>query len=165
MGRPLSLRPRLAAVCEWIRADDRVADIGTDHARLPVYLMQRGLAAAAIGLDIAQGPLQRARRTVAAHHMENHVALRQSDGAGSLSPDEVDTVVVTGMGGESIARIALRSPWLRGKRLILGPHTRRDELPGWLAPEGFRLKAQKDVLDAGRMYRLYLFEGESIWPP
>jgi len=160
MGRFLSLRPRLMAAAQWVRAGDRVADIGTDHARLPVYLMQRGLAAAAYGLDIAEGPLARARRTVAVHHMENRVVLRRSDGAAELSPDETDTVVITGMGGDRILDILRRARWLRDKRLILGPHTRREALLTWLLAQGYGLREQQDVIDAGRVYRLYLFEGD-----
>lgn len=159
MGRPLSLRPRLMAVTEWIRPADRVADIGTDHARLPVYLAQRGLAAKVYALDIAEGPLLRAGRTVAIHHMEEKVCLIRSDGATGLSADCVDTVVITGMGGESIFEIVKNAPWLREKRMIAGPHTYKDELPEWLKADGYCLREQKDVLDAGREYRLYLFEG------
>ena len=64
------MTPRLMAVAGFFRPEDRVLDIGTDHARLPVYLMERGLCAHASATDISEGPLARARRTVKAHCLD-----------------------------------------------------------------------------------------------
>ena len=158
MGRPLGLTPRLLAVAGLIPPGARVADIGTDHARLPVYLLQRGIASSVIGTDIAEGPIANARRTIATHRLESKITLRLCDGAEGVDPDEVDAVVIAGMGGETIRDIVLKSPWLRQKRLIVQPQTRQLLLPRWLEAEGYALKDQLEACEGRRLYRIYLFE-------
>ncbi|MCL2082176.1 MAG: class I SAM-dependent methyltransferase [Oscillospiraceae bacterium] len=158
MKRPISLSPRLMAVADWIREADRVADVGTDHARLPVFLTQRGLARSVIGLDISSGPLARAGRLLKVHGLEGQVTLMLSDGLLALTPEQIDTAVITGLGGETILSIAQASPWLKEKRLIAGPHTRHKRMVNGFDKMGFCLNEFKLVFDGGRMYHLYLFD-------
>jgi len=139
--RPLTLTPRLLAVASFIRPTDRVLDIGTDHARLPVYLMEHGLCASVTAADIAEGPLARAARTVRTHRLESKIPLLLNNGAVGLNPDDYDAVTITGMGGDTILSILEKSPWLREKRLILQPQTRTiyfADMPGITVSEGRR---------------------------
>ncbi|MCL2003801.1 MAG: class I SAM-dependent methyltransferase [Oscillospiraceae bacterium] len=153
--RPLQLTPRLLAVAALIRPGDRVLDIGTDHARLPVYLTERSLCAAVTATDIAGGPLARAARTVRAHRLEGKVTLLLRDGADGLSPDDYDTVTVTGMGGDTILTILQKSPWLSEKRLILQPQTR---LAAFAAMLGRAPSRTVEVAEGRRRYTVFLFE-------
>jgi len=158
LKRPISLRPRLLAAAGWIRETDRVADVGTDHARLPVYLVQQKLAQLVIGLDRAPGPLARAQEFLQIHGLEEQIPLLLSDGLQALNPHQIDTAVITGLGGETILGIVKAAPWLREKRLIIGPQTHREELLQGLAEMGFFLSQERDVSENGRVYHLYLFD-------
>lgn len=162
MDRALGLRPRLMAIALRIPSGARVADIGTDHARLPVYLMEQGIASSVIATDRSEGPLLRARRTIALHKLEGVIPLRLCDGASGLDPDEIDTAVLAGMGGETIRDIVRKSPWLRHKRLIVQPQTRQLLLPRWLAEEGYTLRDKAEVFEGHRCYRVYVFEEVSL---
>lgn len=155
--RPLSLAPRLLAVASFVRPSDRVLDIGADHARLPVYLTERGLCASVAASDCAEGPLARAARTVRAHRLEDRIPLLLRDGGEGLSPDEFDTVTITGMGGDTILSIIAQSPWLLTKRLILQPQTRVKTFTELLGRTPAR---QVTVLEGRRQYTIFLFEGE-----
>ena len=96
--RPLSLTPRLLTVVSFIRPNDRVLDIGTDHARLPVYLMERGLCASVTATDVCEGPLARAARTIKGHKLEGKIPLLLCNGGVGLDPLAYDTVTICGMG-------------------------------------------------------------------
>jgi tRNA (adenine22-N1)-methyltransferase len=144
--RPLHLTPRLLAVASFIRPTDRVLDIGTDHARLPVYLAERGLCASVTAADIAEGPLARALRTVKTHRLEDKVPLILCNGAEGLNPGDYDTVTITGMGGDTIMGIIQRSPWLLEKRLILQPQTKKERFG----------TAAKSVSEGRRQYHIFV---------
>jgi len=139
-----------------VRPTDRLLDIGTDHARLPVYLMQRGLCTAATAADIAEGPLARAARTVKTHMLDEKITLIQSDGGSGLDPTAYDTVTITGMGGDTISAILEKSPWLWEKRLILQPQTRVSRFEEMVG----RTAAQKITVSEGhRKYHIFFYEG------
>jgi tRNA (adenine22-N1)-methyltransferase len=155
LNRPLQLTPRLLTAASFIRPGDRVLDIGTDHARLPVYLIERGLCASVTATDAAQGPLNRAARTVRAHRLEKIIPLLLNDGAEGLDPLHYDTVTITGMGGDAILSIIRKSPWLNGKRLILQPQTRVAAFAGMME----RNPAKAEIAAEGRrQYTIFMFE-------
>jgi tRNA (adenine22-N1)-methyltransferase len=146
----------LLTVASFVRPTDRLLDIGTDHARLPVYLTERGLCAAATAADAAEGPLARAARTVRAHRLEGKITLIRCDGGTGLDPTDYDTVTIAGMGGDTIAQILANSPWLWEKRLILQPQTRAARFEQLIG----RTAAQKTTVSEGhRQYHIFIFEG------
>jgi tRNA (adenine22-N1)-methyltransferase len=136
MGRPLSLKPRLLAIASRLPAGSRVADIGTDHARLPVYIAQRGLVRSVVAVENRPGPLAAAAATIAAHKQGGRVELRHGSGAELLSPDETDCAVIAGMGGGTIVSIIEGSPWLLGKKLFLQPQTHARSVEALLEQHG-----------------------------
>ena len=154
--RPLQLTPRLLAVASFVRPDYRVLDIGTDHARLPVYLTERGLCAAVTATDCAEGPLARAARTVRTHRLKDKIPLLLRDGAAGLDQADYDAVTITGMGGDTILSIVQKSPWLWEKRLILQPQTRVKTFAELLGRTPAR---QVTVSEGRRLYTIFLFEG------
>ena len=129
----LALQPRLQAIAGLVAAGTRLVDVGTDHGYLPVYLLQEGVIPAAIATDIGQAPLDHARRTAAAYGLSKRLSFRLCDGLAAVSPEEVDTVVIAGMGGETIAAILDAVPWAGEKDLLLQPMTRAELLRPWLA--------------------------------
>ncbi|MDR1669317.1 MAG: class I SAM-dependent methyltransferase [Oscillospiraceae bacterium] len=154
--RPLSLRPRLLAAVSFVRPGDRVLDIGTDHARLPVYLAEQKLCASVTATEHAEGPYLRALRTIRAHRLEDQIALLLRDGAEGLNAEEYDTVTVTGMGADTILSILAKSPWLWSKRLILQPQTHVARFAGMTGRESSQETA---VSEGRRQYTIFLFEG------
>src|SRR4051794_11569025 len=104
-GASLKLSHRLSALADWVPQGARFADIGTDHAMLPVYLMQNGKINYAVAGDVHAGPVEAARRQVSEAGLEGAVSVRLGDGMSVLSPGEVDTVTLAGMGGSLMVRI------------------------------------------------------------
>ncbi len=145
---------RLMTILSFIRPEDRVLDIGTDHALLPVYLMENGLAADVKASDILEGPLQKARATLAEHDLGDRIELRMCDGLSGFQARDGDTVVIAGMGGETIADIISRAGWLKdaSKKLILQPMTKNGVLRDWLRKNGFEICGEKIAREGKRFY-------------
>lgn len=139
----LDSRLRLAA--ELVRAGSRVADIGTDHAHLPVALVREGRCPSAIASDVRDGPAANARRNVEEAGLEAVISVRLGDGLHTVQPDEVDDIVIAGMGGETVAAILAESPWVQDARyrLILQPMTRAEKLRAYLFANGFAIREER----------------------
>ena len=110
MDHTFKLPPRLAAIAALVPDGARLADIGTDHALLPIRLLLDGKIQSAIAADIRPGPLSRAKENACAAMVTN-LSCVLCDGLTGISPDSVDTVVIAGMGGENIAGILRAAPW------------------------------------------------------
>ena len=106
MTRELSLQPRLALLASLVPQGAVLADVGTDHGYIPVCLRQRGVIDRAIASDIGREPLEHARRT-AEEYGVGGIDLRLCAGLDAIAPEECDTVLIAGMGGETI--------WRRGR--------------------------------------------------
>lgn len=150
----VSLDKRLSMVASMVRRGSRVADIGTDHAYLPVYLVQNGVCPSGIAADIGEGPLEAARHTVTEAGLTDKIALRLGDGLSPVSPDEADDIVIAGMGGETIVEILSAADWVKNARLrlICQPMTRAEELRRWLLTNGFSVAEERLVKDGHRLY-------------
>lgn len=160
----LDSRLRLAA--DLVRAGSRVADIGTDHAHLPVVLVREGRCPSAIASDVREGPVTNARRNVEEAALEAVISVRLGDGLHTVRPDEVDDIVIAGMGGETVAAILEEAPWLQDTRyrLILQPMTRAEKLRAYLFANGFAIREER-VARVGRHWYTVLcaeFTGDVI---
>ena len=153
MAKHLELTPRLGLLASWVRPGAKLADVGTDHAYLPVWLMLHGGVSSAIASDLRSGPLQRARENAEAWGVTKRLDLRLCDGLSGIGPEECDTVVIAGMGGENIAAILRAAPWAcRNALCILQPMSRPEELRTALPSLGLTIRAERLVRDAGRLY-------------
>ncbi len=150
----ITLDKRLSAVAALVRYGSRLADIGTDHAYLPVHLVQAGVCPAAIASDIGAGPLDAARHTVTTAGLTSKIALRLGDGLSTVTADEVEDIAIAGMGGETIAAILEAAPWVQDSRirLILQPMTRAEDLRRWLLQNGFSVIEEHLVIDGRHLY-------------
>ncbi|MGM9537373.1 MAG: class I SAM-dependent methyltransferase [Candidatus Onthomonas sp.] len=156
----ITLTPRLQAVAQWVPTGCRFADIGTDHAYLPVWLLQQGVVDHAIAADLRQGPLDHARATAARYHLTDAMDFRLSDGLQGLAPLEVDCVAIAGMGGEAIRAILSAAPWTREQtRLILQPQTNVPQLRSWLTENGYQIQADRCIREEERWYTVLLITG------
>ena len=101
----MELSKRLYAVASLVTEGASVADVGTDHRYIPIYLIQQNIASKAIALDINGGPLERARMHIIGYNLKGQIETRLSDGLLAVQPGEVDTMIAAGMGGGLIIRI------------------------------------------------------------
>ncbi|MDD5924372.1 MAG: class I SAM-dependent methyltransferase [Clostridia bacterium] len=161
----ISISPRLALCGEFVRHGVKVADIGTDHAYLPVYLAQQGKITSAIAADLREGPLQRGEANIQKYELLSIITTRLSDGLQSIKADEADDIIIAGMGGELVVKIISEAQWLRSdsKRLILQPMSRSEVLREYLYANGYEIEKEKCVLSEGRVYSVMLvkFSGKS----
>lgn len=155
-GAGVKLSDRLAALAEWVPAGARFADIGTDHALLPVFLAATGKVASAVAGDVHRGPVETARRQVSAAGLADVVSVRQGDGLTVLEPGEADTVCIAGMGGSLIVRLldAAGSRLDSVGTLILSPHVAEDQVRRWLVQHAYVLEGERLVEEDGETYTL-----------
>ncbi len=146
------LSKRLLCCAEMVRGEV-LADIGTDHTWLPVYLVERGKCDRAYACDITEGPLSFARKNIASAGLEDRITTVLSDGLDKLSDDSISDIVIAGMGGEMIRDILANGlDKAKAANLILQPNTRAWELVDWIYRNGFEVTEQKVVADGKFVY-------------
>lgn len=155
-----TLGGRLQLCASMVRPGCAMADIGTDHGYLPIWLAKRGLVSRAIAADIKQNPLQKAQANIERYGVQNIVSARLSSGLAAISPEEADDIVIAGMGGEMMIEIISGAPWLKNKekRLILQPMTSAEELRLFLAHQKFEIVREQAVQDEKRVYSVQLVQ-------
>ena len=153
---------RLRACCEFVSAGDRVADVGTDHGYLGIWLLLEGKARSVIASDIVPGPLSAAKRNAARFGVADRMTFCLSDGVQSL-PRDFDTLVCAGMGGDTMISILSAGQWLQSERyrLVLQCQSKTADLRRYLSENGWRI-AKETVLRDGRF--LYTIM-EVLWDP
>ena len=131
------------------------ADIGTDHAYLPIYLLKEGIIERAVLSDVNRGPLASAEENAREAGVLDRVELVLTDGAAALEGRGITDVAIFGMGGELIADIIERAPFLKNEsiRLVLQPMTKQSLLCDYLLERGFGVEGECYTCDTGRFYR------------
>ncbi len=157
----MRLTPRLRTIMKQVPQGTRLADIGTDHALIPSALLRRKRIVSAIASDIRTGPLQSAARTARQFGFENEISLRLGAGLRTVKPEEVDTIVIAGMGGETIAQILQNDPWaLDGNHLLLlQAMTAQAYLRQYLAAHGGMIQTETLCREGNRMYTVMTVRG------
>ncbi len=149
----IHLSRRLQAVAELVPPNAHVIDVGTDHALVPVWLAQTGRAAHVWASDLREGPLKGAQRLIDETDTGHIVELRRTDGLCGFTAADGDTVVIAGMGGETMAAILTAAEWTRENTLlILEPQSKQAELRRFLVGNGYCIHRERLVKDAGRLY-------------
>lgn len=159
----LPISKRLLCCASMVQPGSRVADIGTDHGYLGIYLLQSGAARHVIACDLRKDPLENARRNAKLFGVDGEMELRLSDGLEKILPDEVDTVVMAGMGGDLIQKILSQCPWRKreGLQFILQPQSAGNVLRRWLCEDGFEIRREEPVQDGHFLYTVMeLRQGE-----
>ena len=150
----MSLSQRLKLITSLVPKGARVCDIGTDHARLPIYLIEQKTAERVIATDIRPLPLENAKRNVALSGVTG-IELRLCDGLSAVKKSETDTVIIAGMGGEVISGIISRAELLREQPyplLILQPTTSPEALRKYLYESGFEILTETALKENGKLY-------------
>ncbi len=134
----------------------RLADVGTDHGWVPIYLVQTGHIPSALAMDIGRGPLARAQEHIRQHGMEARIECRLSDGLEGYARGECDSILIAGMGGELIISILERGreKLTDGMQLVLSPHTHVELVREYLDRCGYALTDEICIYDEGKYYFL-----------
>ena len=154
------LSKRLSALAGMVKENSMVIDVGTDHGLIPVFLAQNGSCQRIIASDIKDGPLQSAVANAAAHGVSSCVEFMLSPGLEGVSAGDVDTVIIAGMGGQTIISVLSEATWIKAKdiKLILQPQTKLFELLHWLFENGFQISDAKLISEDGRIYTAFSAE-------
>lgn len=150
----MELSRRLQAVAAMVTAGYTLADIGTDHAYIPIYLVEHQIVPRAVAMDINEGPLDRARAHVEKHGLTGQIALRLSDGMKELRPGEAQSAVIAGMGGALMIRILQDSKETVEslRECILQPQSEIAKVRAFLLQEGFLFIQEDMVEEDGKFY-------------
>lgn len=156
----MNLDKRLQAAANFVPQGCILADIGTDHAYLPVWLLKKNLIARAVAGDIAAGPCQAARNTVSMFGVQDRVEVRQGSGLEVLQAGEVDCAAICGMGGSTIISILEADMEIAAsiQRLVLQPMAGAAGLRKWLVEHGWYLVAEDLVDEPTHFYEIICVE-------
>lgn len=159
------LSDRLQAVADFVPQNSRLADIGSDHAYLPIHLVQENTISFAIAGEVAKGPLANAVHEINQAKLSNQILPRLADGLAAINLDDhIDVITIAGMGGTLIAKIlANGKPKLTEKPLlILQPNVNEDIVRQWLMQNGYQIKAEKILHDLGHTYEIIVAQATEI---
>jgi len=150
------LGKRLSAVADLVKPGEVVADIGSDHALLPIYLIQNQIAERVIIGELDDGPYRRAEKAVKASSAWNKIELRQGNGLQILDYGEVQRIILAGMGGDTIVEI-LADNWEKAasfRAYIFQPMSKGAVLRQHLASQGWLVEEERLEEDKGRIFLL-----------
>ena len=156
----MQLSKRLEAIVKLAGTCHCVADVGTDHGYIPIYMTEHHLTEKAIAMDVNKGPLERAQRNIRAYRMEQQITTRLSDGVAKLKAREADCVIIAGMGGLLTIRILEAGKEILATipTMILQPQSEIGQVRKFLAEHGYRITAEDMVLDEGKYYPMMRVE-------
>lgn len=156
---PISLSKRLSAAANFVREGSYVADVGTDHAYLPLWLLLEGRIRGGVVSDINEGPLDRAVVHLGTYDRQKRLIPVLCDGLSALEPYSPEDVCVLGMGGELIVRILSDASFLKrtGVRLILQPMTHPEIVRRFLVAEGYAI-VDETLIKEDKIYQIIVAE-------
>lgn len=164
----MKLSKRMKALTALVTAQGVLADIGTDHAYVPIALVQQNKIQGAIALDINEGPLLRAKEHIRAAGLQDKIKVRLSDGAAALFPGEADSVLIAGLGGELMLRILQegRDVCEQAQELILQPQSEIGKVRAYLRKSGYKIDDEDMVCEDGKYYpmmRVHACTEDETW--
>ena len=155
------LNNRLATIAKYITPNSNVVDVGTDHALLPIFLIQNGLSSKVVGVELNRGPYLKAKDNVATLGLDKYIDLRLGDGLEPVLNDKVNIIVIAGMGGKTIIEILKRATSLLKKvdRVILQPMNGCELVRNYLHfTKGLTLADEDIVMENDRLYEIIIAE-------
>lgn len=157
---------RLTTAAALVKQGYTLADVGTDHGYIPIYLMQQEKIPSAIAMDINEGPLERAKEHIALYGLQAYIQTRLSDGVAALKPGEVEAVLIAGMGGGLVMHILKDGEKVcqSAKELILQPQSEIEHVREFLREEGYTILAEDMVYEDGKFYPMMKvqYQGENV---
>lgn len=163
----VNISKRLELIASYIPKGSKLADIGSDHALLPVYTIQQGIALSAIAGEVNAGPYQAAVKQVADAGLTKHIEVRLGDGLSVLQEGEVDAVTIAGMGGGLISEILKRGSNLLSSVnvMVLQPNVGEEAVRRWLYSNGWLLADESILEEDGKIYEILYCEKSNSQSP
>lgn len=160
----VKLSNRLLAVASFVTNGNVLADVGTDHGYIPIYLLQEKRIPRAIAMDINEGPLQRAKEHIDIYGLKDYIETRLSDGVAALAPGEVDSILVAGMGGGLVMHILEegKEVCMRAKELILQPQSELERVREYLWSNGYVILEENMVLEDEKFYPMMRVQYQNV---
>lgn len=155
------LSKRLATVADYVPQGARLVDVGSDHAYLPLFLVEQGRIGFAVAGEVVQGPYQSALKNVEQAGQSDKISVRLANGLAAVEQaDQISTVTIAGMGGRLIADIleAGKDKLVSVERLILQPNNREDDIRRWLVANDFQLVAEEILEENDKIYEILVAE-------
>ncbi|WP_099868527.1 tRNA (adenine(22)-N(1))-methyltransferase [Streptococcus suis] len=159
------LSRRLEAVASYVPQGARLADVGSDHAYLPLFLVKQGRIGFAIAGEVVQGPYQSALQNVEQAGQSDKISVRMANGLAAVElGDQVSTVTIAGMGGRLIAEILEAGKDKLGsvERLVLQPNNREEDVRRWLVEHDFQLVAEEILEENDKIYEILVAEKGNV---
>ncbi len=160
----MELSKRLQAVADLVSEGLVVADVGTDHGYIPIYLIETKKSPKAFAMDVNKGPLLRAKEHIAEHGLDACIETRLSDGVRALEKDECECVVVAGMGGALTIKIMEEGKdiFRNLKEFVLQPQSELQKVRAYLYQNAYSIVEENMVLDDGKFYPMFrVINGQS----
>ena len=159
----MELSIRLKTVAEAVTKGNRVADVGTDHGYVPIYLVKNNLSPAGIAMDVNKGPLEKAQEHIREEKLSGKIATRLGNGLAPLEPGETDTVIIAGMGGDLICKILKAKPefLIEGKEFILQPQSEWFKIRRLLKEYRYQIEKEWFLKEDGKYY--VIIKAEPGW--
>jgi tRNA (adenine22-N1)-methyltransferase len=152
----MKLTQRLEKIAHSVPEGSEPVDVGTDHCYLPVFLIEKGICSRVIATELNRGPYTRALQMIKRKKLSECIDLRLGYGLEPITPGEVDTVIISGMGGNTILEILERSPLVvnKVKTLILQPMNAVSRAREYLIKSGFKICDEMLVYEGKRFYEV-----------
>jgi len=152
----MQISDRLKTVASFVTEGMRVADIGTDHAYVPIYLIQEGKIPSALAMDVGSGPLQRAKEHIAEQGLSEKIETRLSNGFSAFHKGEAQSVVIAGLGGDLIIQILNLGKDVISEvsEFILSPHSEIHKVRSYLMEQGFSIIRETMLCEEGIYYTI-----------
>jgi len=152
----MQISDRLKLVSDFVTEGNILADIGTDHGYIPIYLILNGKIPYAYAMDVNKGPLIRAKENVKKYSLEDKITIRLSDGLEALNSKEADTVLIAGMGGELTLKILKNGKEILKdvRELVLSPHSEIHLIREYLLKNDYEITREDMIFDGGKYYTI-----------
>lgn len=150
----MQISKRLEAVAKMVTPGCTLADIGTDHAYIPIYLVSGGIVPRALAMDVNRGPLNKAVIHISQYGLSDKIETRLSDGLAAMEPEEAESIVIAGMGGPLMVRILTDGEKCAkaAKELILQPQSDLGQVRTYLEENGYRIVQEDMIWEEGKFY-------------
>jgi tRNA (adenine22-N1)-methyltransferase len=157
----MELKGRLKAVADFVKPCETLCDIGTDHAYIPIYLINNKVCRYCIATDIRKGPLKKAKNNILKNKLQEHIEVRQGYGLATVSMDEADTVIIAGIGGNLINEILSRGrdKAIKVKSFVLQPMNAIEKTRMWLLENGYCITKERLQKEGEKIYNVI----EAVW--
>lgn len=152
----MQISERLKTVASFVTEGMKVADIGTDHAYVPIYLIREGKIPSALAMDVGAGPLQRAREHIAEQGLSEKIETRLSNGFSAFQKGDAQSVVIAGLGGELMIQILNLGKDVISEvsEFILSPHSEIHKVRSYLMEQGFSIVRETMLCEEGIYYTI-----------